>query len=375
MRRLHSIDSIRGLAALAVIYAHTVEFGLKTQLGPFPLERAVLSGLTEYVDVGKIAVTLFFAVSGFVVPFSLFKAGDRPILAFAVSRFFRLYPAYWLSIPCGLLVLFVWAGRDIPAVLVPANITMLQQFLGVENIIALYWTLQIELIFYGLCVGLFVLGRLDDAVGVVLSALALIAAALGLAALRFGLERKFPVAVPLSLAVMFWGLCLRYHVLERRPGWGVALTVVTGALVCAIPLVSVLAYGRDMGFHENWLKYLVTYWAAMALFALLSQRLRIEGRLFTYLGAISYSIYLFGPVVQGVLEHALAGYASVVPIHLFAAATALATVAVAALVYRWIEAPAIALGRHVIRRHLPPVSGAGRDAHAPAAPMVGRSEI
>ncbi|MGU3361188.1 acyltransferase family protein [Methylobacterium sp. M6A4_1b] len=369
MRRLHCIDSIRGLAALAVIYAHTVEFGLKARLGPSSFERMALAGLTEYLDIGKIAVTLFFAVSGFVVPFSLFKAGDRPILAFAVSRFFRLYPAYWLSIPCGLLVLFVWAGRDVPALLVAANITMLQQFVGVENIISLYWTLQIELIFYVLCVGLFALGRLDDREGVVLSALALIAVAVTLAFLRFAFERKFPVAVPLSLAVMFWGLCLRYHVLEKRPGWGSALTWVTSVLVCAVPVISVLAYGRDMGFQENWVKYVVTYWLAMALFALLALKLRIEGRVFAYLGAISYSIYLFGPVVQVVIEHALAGYESVVPIHLFAAATALATIAVAALVYRWIEVPAIALGRRVARRF------AGRaGSGAPAAAALGRSE-
>ncbi|RZK88582.1 MAG: acyltransferase [Methylobacterium sp.] len=350
MRRLHCIDSIRGLAALAVIYAHTVEFGLRAQLGPSPLERDLLGHLTAYLDVGKIAVTLFFAVSGFVVPFSLFKPSRRPVLAFAVSRFFRLYPAYWLSIPCGLLVLFVWAGRDVPNLLVPANMTMLQQFLGVENIIGLYWTLQIELIFYAICVGLFVIGRLDDRTGAVVCALSLIAAAVVLAGLRFHLERKFPVAVPLSLAVMFWGLCLRYHVFEQRAGWGSASALVTAALILAVPLVSVLAYNRDMGFHESWVKYVITYWLAMALFALLGVKVRIEGRVFVGLGAISYSIYLFGPVVQVVLEHALAGYEPVVPVHVFAAATALVTVGVATLMYRWIERPAIALGRHVVHR-------------------------
>lgn len=369
MRRLHSIDSIRGLAALAVIYAHTVEFGLKTRLGPFPAEQAVLAGLTEWLDLGKIAVTMFFAVSGFVVPFSLFKPSRRPILAFAISRFFRLYPAYWLSIPCGLLVLFVWAGRDIPALLVPANITMLQQFVGVENIIGLYWTLQIELIFYGLCVALFAMGHLDRRGSVVATTLLMIAAAVVLAGLRYYLQRKVPVAVPLALSVMLWGLCLRYHVFERRPGWGGALALVTGALVCAVPLVSVLAYGRDMGFQENWMKYTITYWLAMALFWLLSVGLRIEGRVFVYLGAISYSIYLFGPVVQVVLEHALAGYEAVIPIHLFAGATALATVAVAALVYRWIEAPAIDLGRTITRRIIEQPAPV-----AAPAPALGRSE-
>ena len=166
---------------------------------------------------------------------------------------------------------------------------------------------------------------------------------------------------------MFWGLCLRYHVYERRPGWGSALALVAGVLVCAVPLISVLAYGRGMGFQENWVKYTLTYWLAMALFALLAVPLRIEGRVFTWLGMISYAIYLFGPVVQVVLEHALRGYEAIVPIHGFAAATALATVAVSALVYRFVEAPAIAFGRHVAHRwsdrprpETAPVGGLGR---------------
>lgn len=366
MRRLHSIDSLRGLAALGVIYAHTVEFGLRTDLGPFPAERLVLASLIDVLDFGKIAVTLFFAVSGFVVPFSLFKASRRPIATFVLSRFFRLYPAYWLSIPCGLLVLFVWAGRDVPALLVPANITMLQQFFGVENIIGLYWTLQIELIFYVLCIGLFAIGRLDDSRAAMLSALSLVAAAIGLAFLRHQLERRLPVALPLSLAIMFWGLCMRYHFLERRPGWGSALAVVTAALVCAIPLVSALAYGKDMGFHENGLKYTITYWLAMLLFAIFSLRLPIEGRVFVYLGSISYAIYLFGPVVQVVVEHALAGHETVVPIHVFGLATALGTIAVAAIVFRYVETPAIDLGRQIAARHaaragttMPAASGLG----------------
>ena len=365
MSRLHSIDALRAFAAVVVVYSHCVEFGLGAHLGPFPLERATLTWLTDYIDFGKIAVTLFFAVSGFVVPFSLFKPTRQPITDFILSRFLRLYPAYWLSMLAGLIVFFGWAGRDINVSLVLANLTMLQQFFGIENVVYVYWTLRIELIFYALCVGLFLGGYLDRRNAAASCAIALVVSAVVLALLRDALGLKLPVALPLALAVMFWGLCVRYHRLERRPGWGPTLTLVTLVLVCAVPLISVLAYNHDMGWHENWVKYTITYWFGMALFFILSSKASIQGRLFVDLGSISYSVYLFGPVVQAVLAHVVSGHEALIPIHVFFLATAIGTVAVATLVFRWIEAPAIAFGRHIIRRErertgrtLPVVSGA-----------------
>jgi hypothetical protein len=84
-----------------------------------------------------------------VIPFSLKNKGFRD---FWISRFFRLYPAYWLSI-----LLVVLVGGSIPAVLtLVINVTMLQKFVGFPDMIGVYWTLQIELIFYMLCSSRFV---------------------------------------------------------------------------------------------------------------------------------------------------------------------------------------------------------------------------
>ena len=65
--------------------------------------------LTRPINAGRLGVVLFFAISGFVVPFSIKLAHRYPVREFLVTRFFRLYPAYWLSIPLGVVTTYwIW---------------------------------------------------------------------------------------------------------------------------------------------------------------------------------------------------------------------------------------------------------------------------
>ncbi len=111
--RLGYIDTIRGLAALAVIYFHFAEHLLRTDHVSGVVERGIFVALTQYMDLGKVAVIMFFAVSGFVIPYSFDAKSRTPVRDFAISRLFRLYPAYWLSIPLGICAFYYPAGpRD-----------------------------------------------------------------------------------------------------------------------------------------------------------------------------------------------------------------------------------------------------------------------
>jgi peptidoglycan/LPS O-acetylase OafA/YrhL len=348
LNRLKHIDSIRGLAALAVVYFHIAEYATKRNLVSSEFEQYLFGFFTHYVDLGKVAVTVFFAVSGFVIPFSIFKFRTKPILSFAISRLFRLYPAYWVSLIFGVLFLFVLHDKPISPSVVLVNASMLQQFVGVPNVIDLYWTLQVELIFYFICALLFAMKGLDDTRTVTGVGLASLAFALFLGLLRYFLERKVPVALPLALSVMFWGLAIRYHS-EDSARWNRPLACLTAALLVVIPIVSVLAYNKDMGFQETWYKYTMTYYLAIALFYLLYRYVRITSPVFVYLGTISYSVYLFGFVVQDGLLTLLGNRVFEYPVHLFILATSLVSVGLASIVYRLVEAPAVALGRGLIR--------------------------
>lgn len=103
---------------------------------------------------------MLFALSGYFVMAALYKSRgryERPITAFAYQRFFRLFPLYWLSLILG--VMFPWddPAKAFSLAVIAINATMLQGFVFVENVIGLYWTLQIEITFYVLCILLFAL--------------------------------------------------------------------------------------------------------------------------------------------------------------------------------------------------------------------------
>ncbi|MCJ2135960.1 acyltransferase [Methylobacterium sp. J-026] len=370
--RLGYIDTIRGLAALAVIYFHVADHLLKTGQAGAGIESVLFVALTQWIDLGKVAVVMFFAVSGFVVPYSLDGRSRTPVRDFAISRFFRLYPVYWLSIPLGIYAFYVVPGRGIPVATVLANLTMLQQFAGIENVIGLYWTLQIELIFYGLCVLLFCAGLLQRTRGVAGAAVAMLGAAILMAVARHQLGKALPVALPLALAIMLWGtLWRRWHVEGQAEARRAALGVLA-LIVLAVPVVSVLAYGRDLGFGETWYRYTATYWAALGLFALMTTRGRIEAPVFAWLGALSYGLYLFGPIAQEAVSAAARSVGLTGHGHALIAAAMLVALACAAPVHRFVERPSIRLGRRLIADlHRDRAAGAVSPSPAGASSRVG----
>ncbi|MCM2335320.1 MAG: acyltransferase family protein, partial [Pseudomonas sp.] len=85
--RVVELDALRGLAALAVVAFHytthyQAQVGHAQPLGfGFPF--------------GNYGVHLFFLISGFVIFMTLERT--RSPLDFVVSRFSRLFPAYWAA--------------------------------------------------------------------------------------------------------------------------------------------------------------------------------------------------------------------------------------------------------------------------------------
>ena len=119
-------------------------------------------------------------------------------------------------------------------------------------------TLQIEITFYVLCILLFALRLGLGTARSVLSAGA-IRFTLLLAAMRYKLQLKLPVALPLMLSVCFLGALWRASDNGRCPETGRYARIAVVAFYLFLLPICVLAYSRDTGFGETWYRYFISY--------------------------------------------------------------------------------------------------------------------
>lgn len=335
MKRLAYLDALRGIAALLVVFTHVLPL---LGLGHIWLFDVLF-------DPGKLGVLWFFMISGVVIPFSL-RPGPDGARHFVISRFMRLYPAYWLSLLVYLLALQLTGGTWPSWPQIVANLSMVQAALGFDDVIGLYWTLFIELVFYALCMLLFLSGRLYELRVRCRVALASLFVALILAAARALSDSKLPVALPLGLSLMFSGSIWRQWLLAEHSGELVhSLRRLLLGYAVLLPPTLILGYSQDMGTGETWGRYLFTYIVAIASFVLLTQRLRLSHPLLVWLGSISYSLYLLHPSLFLLSEYLFGAGA------MAALSTVLLSLAAAHLCFRHLETPFIHLGQRLNQRH------------------------
>ncbi|WP_158241450.1 acyltransferase [Novosphingobium sp. TH158] len=69
---------------------------------------------------------------------------------FVISRFARLFPAYWAGVAATSLLVRAMGAPELaqPGWIVAANLTMLQGFLYLPSVDGVYWSLTVELAFY-----------------------------------------------------------------------------------------------------------------------------------------------------------------------------------------------------------------------------------
>jgi len=115
--RLRSIDALRGIAALGVVFYHAVEQGknaLPNNLLDYPIRA-----LQFVSSFGYIGVFLFFVISGFCIHLQWAKAratGVEPDVRFGPfwkRRLRRLYPPYILALALFLLVAYSYSEINV----------------------------------------------------------------------------------------------------------------------------------------------------------------------------------------------------------------------------------------------------------------------
>lgn len=361
--RYPQLDSLRGLAALTVVFEHCLRIDPWLLQGISPwLEWAAQSTPLHILWAGGNAVLLFFVLSGLVLTLQVERG--LSYVAFAVHRFFRLQVPYIAAITLA-MALSWWAvghGPQLGAWFTsiwrhrPSLLEALNQWSLVGHfdpmafnppVWSLVHEMRISLIFPALVIGCRRFGWRT------IVAMPLIIA--GASALEHLLQRS-SLAVDFSATVLYVPLFMlgillardRQRIAALVEGFHPTIAALVGAvgLLCytypfwVLPGVRLLhPWAADTA--------MVTVGAAAFIALALGHR-PLAGWLMTaplrQLGRISYSLYLTHVLVLLGLIHLFFG---VLPLALLLLIGVAASLLSAQLFYRLVEQPALALGRRL----------------------------
>jgi peptidoglycan/LPS O-acetylase OafA/YrhL len=345
--RLLQIDGLRAIAALLVVAYHYTS-GFEERF-----HHVTPLGVT--LPLGYLGVYLFFAISGFVIFMTLDRC--RQPMDFVASRFARLFPTYWAAVAITFLTMQVITvpGYDVTWPQALANLLMVHAFFGVPDVDGVYWSLQIELLFYIWMLAIWSLGLLRHAL---LLSYAWVAAGLAYGIAHYVLGVGIPATVPRFLlleSVPWFVIGMTAYTTLRDRRWRPAHTVL---------LVLCVATVATRGEAERAVAAALS--AALVLLASRGRLPLLTLRPLVFFGALSYPLYLV---------HEKIGWALLLTLEprlpsswLAIALTVGVSIALAAALHYLIEDPARRAIRDAYARHRTARAARANPATTLAAP-------
>lgn len=251
------LDSLRGLAALAVVVFH------------LDLVASITGSrwFAEHISLGIAGVMTFFLISGYIIPASLERRGD--LAEFWIGRVFRIYP---LIIVVVAIMTFVGhtelKGPTGQGWELLGNLTLWHEFLGVHSAIGVLWTLAYEMLFYALTGALFVL-KANQASA---------AHALGWCLAAVALGSWWPAHIwPLDSGVVGPRPLIVLALVSLTLGIALILTghLKLGSMIIVVPNLALMIMNARVPFYESAL-ILATMFAGTAIFRAESGQMRAK---------------------------------------------------------------------------------------------------
>ncbi len=315
LRRIPALDGARGAAILLVLLYHYVAV---------PIPEAAGGGwhiVRQMLSKGWSGVDLFFVLSGFLITRILLhhREAENYFRVFYLRRVARIFPLYYF------VLLLFWSlrwvaqqGNLLPAALFASAMPLWPYFLYLQNFsmvlhgtfgnefLAVTWSLAVEEQFYLFLP--FLVRKSERRKFPVLAGFLVIFPLMLRYTLGSGHFYDF-VLMPWRMDALFFGALLA--IVEAAPGglalaqrYGGVLKAVLGVLVAFFVYTS---FAEPLGTLKHF--FLLGLMYALLILLLISDDSAWLAHLFKapflrFLGGISYGIYLFHQMVNGIL-HAL----------------------------------------------------------------------
>jgi peptidoglycan/LPS O-acetylase OafA/YrhL len=309
---LDSISLLRGLASLGICIFH---IGLQV---PFKWDSLI----AHTIRLGEAGVFVFFIISGFVLPYSLYKKDYqwRDFKNYFLKRSVRIDLPFWASI----IVIFFLVKIDFSVKNTFLNVTYLVPYVSHATWYnGVFWTLSIEMQFY-IILGLTypLLMRCKNAVLLItLTAIPLFI---------YNLHAVFYQGIIINYLIYFCIGFILFKIyikqLKMVPGLSIVLLLCVHILIQVSLRVGVFSF--------------IT--VAVVLFA----QFRTLPVVFKYLSDISYSLYLIHWQVIVFFIKRVSHYD--VNVYLLYIITVLICLAVSTIFYWLVERPALALSKKIL---------------------------
>lgn len=343
MPRLRVLDSLRGFAAIYVVFFHTLALRPKIQL-PYPV-------LSEAINFGYTGVYRFFVISGFSLSMTMPRHDKHPVpwLSYTVSRLFRITPCFFVMLIVSVAIRYLELGEvyTLGRILTSASFLFNLVPGHQEGIVAASWTIGVEMLFYVVFIPLYRLGpRLQIIVAIASLAMFWLARPFMSADYaQWTILGYFPIFVVGMIAFEAYA---DLRSLPRARHIGVA-AIVSGLVVLGFCLAltrgeHALAYRAPIGVG----------YALLLVGCAMAQPRILEAKVLAFYGTVSYSLYLVHAPVINAFRSLFTGFASAYqPLIAYGICVTIVLVVASALaytLYRFVEHPGIQAGKHVLDR-------------------------